>query len=367
MTLHSSLRHTSRSAKGHIQSATGERLLQAARNEPVDRPPVWVMRQAGRYLKAYRDLRQKYPSFQDRIQNPELALEISLQPFHAFKPDGVIMFSDILTPLPGIGIPFEIIESQGPILRQPIRSQAQVNALTSLDPEASLPFVSKLLQTLRREVSGQATVIGFVGAPWTLATYAVEGKNSVDYSLIKSMAFREPALLHQLLTALSEATLTYAKYQIDSGAQVLQIFDSWAGRLTAQDYETFALPYQQKVVFQIKAAYPDVPLALCVHDSAHILPLMACSGVDIIHVDWTIDMVNARQQLGETVVQGNLDPCVLLGTPELIRQRTLDTIRKAGNKGHIMNLGQGILNTTPEGNVAHFFETVQASFYNLNL
>ena len=269
----------------------GDRLLRAARNEPVDRPPIWIMRQAGRYLKAYQDLHQKYPSFQERSENPDLAVEISLQPFYAFKPDGVIMFSDILTPLPGIGIPFEIIESQGPILRQPLRSQAQVDALTPLDPETTLPFIREILSTLRQAVAGQATVLGFVGAPWTLATYAVEGKNSVDYSLIKSMAFREPTLLHQLLKSLSEAIATYAKYQIDCGAQIIQIFDSRAGHLTPQDYASFALPYQQQVVRQVKATYPHIPLALCVHDSGGILHMMSQSGVDITHVDWTIDMV----------------------------------------------------------------------------
>ncbi|KOP24337.1 uroporphyrinogen decarboxylase [Hapalosiphon sp. MRB220] len=337
----------------------GDRLLRAARNQPVDRPPTWIMRQAGRYLKVYRDLRQKYPSFRERSENPDLAVEISLQPFHAFKPDGVIMFSDILTPLPGIGIPFEIIESRGPIIQQPIRSLTQVDALTPLDPETTLPFVRKILRTLRQEVEGQATVLGFVGAPWTLATYAVEGKNSVDYSLIKSMAYRKPALLHQLLNTLAEAIATYTKYQIDCGAQVIQIFDSWAGCLTPQDYETFALPYQQQVVRQVKATYPHIPLALCVHNSAAILHLMPRSGVDIIHVDWMIDMGYARQQLGEIVVQGNLDPYILLETQDLIRQRTLDVIHKAGSKGHIMNLGQGILHTTPEENVAFFFETVR--------
>ncbi len=346
-----------------LPSHKGDRLLSAARSELVDRPPVWIMRQAGRYLKTYRHLRQKYPSFQERSENPDLAVEISLQPFHAFKPDGVIMFSDILTPLPGIGIPFEIIESEGPILPHPIHSQSLVDALFPLDPEASLPFIRKILRSLRQEVEGQATVLGFVGAPWTLATYAVEGKNSVDYSLIKRMAFHEPMLLHQLLGKLTAAIATYARYQIDCGAQVIQIFDSWAGRVTFQDYETFILPYQQQVIRQIKAVYPDIPLALCVHDSASVLPLMALSGADVIHIDWTIDMTAARKQLKDLPVQGNLDPCVLLGTQELIHERTLEIIRKAGNKGHIMNLGQGILNTTPEENVAFFFETVKQASY----
>lgn len=191
MTMTQSLAHTAWIDRGN-------RLLRAAQNQPVDRPPIWIMRQAGRYLKAYRDLRQKYSSFQERSENPDLALEISLQPFHAFNPDGVILFSDILTPLSGIGIPCEIIESQGPILRHPLCSQSQVNALTPLIPESTLPFIRKILKTLRQEVEGKATVLGFVGAPWRLATYTVEGKNSDDYSLSKPMAFREPALLHEL-------------------------------------------------------------------------------------------------------------------------------------------------------------------------
>ena len=277
------------------------RLLQAARSEVLERPPVWVMRQAGRYMKVYRDLRQKYPSFRERSENSELAVEISLQPFHAFKPDGVIMFSDILTPLPGIGIPFDIVESKGPVFENPIRTQAQIDALTLLNPEVSLPFVREILTTLRKEVDGQATVLGFVGAPWTLAAYAIEGKSSKDYSIIKSMAFSEPAMLHQFLGKLADAIAVYVRYQIDSGAQVVQLFDSWAGQLTPQDYKTFALPYQQRVVEQVKATHPDTPLILYVNNSAGVLELIAESGVDIVSVDWTVDMAVARQRFGATI------------------------------------------------------------------
>ncbi len=237
-------------------------LLQAARGEVLDRPPVWVMRQAGRYMKVYRDLRQKYPSFRDRSENPDLAVEISLQPFRAFQPDGVIMFSDILTPLPGMGISFDIIESKGPIFEQPIRTPAQIEALTDLDPEASLPFVQQILRTLRQEVNGQATVLGFVGAPWTLAAYAIEGKSSKDYAIIKRMAFCQPAMLHQFLGKLADAIAVYARYQIDAGAQIVQLFDSWAGQLSPEDFQTFSLPYLQRVVQQVKATHPDTPLIL---------------------------------------------------------------------------------------------------------
>ena len=335
-------------------------LLRAARGEVLDRPPVWMMRQAGRYMKVYRDLRDKYPSFRERSENPDLAIEISLQPWHAFQPDGVIMFSDILTPLPGIGIPFDIVESKGPIITPPIRTSQQVANLHPLDPQASLPFIQTILKALRQEVGDRSTVLGFVGAPWTLAAYAVEGKGSKNYSIIKGMAFSKPSLLHQFLSKLAEAIATYVCYQIDCGAQVVQMFDSWAGQLSPQDYEVFALPYQQQVVQQVKAVHPDTPLILYISGSAGVLERMGKSGVDIVSVDWTVDMAEARQRLGwEMKVQGNIDPGVLFGSQEFIQNRILDTIRKAGNRGHILNLGHGVLVGTPEENVRFFFETAK--------
>ncbi len=335
-------------------------LLRAARGEVLDRPPVWMMRQAGRYMKAYRDIRDKYPSFRERSEIPEVAVEISLQPWRAFQPDGVILFSDIVTPLPGLGIEMDIAEGKGPIIDPPIRSQEQVDKLRPFEPEESLPFVREILQALRREVGNQSTVLGFVGAPWTLAAYAVEGKGSKTYSIIKGMAFSEPAMLHQLLGKLADAIAIYVRYQIDSGAQVVQLFDSWAGQLSPQDYETFALPYQQRVVRQVRETHPDTPLILLVSGSAGVLERMALSGVDIVSVDWTVDMAEARTRLGSNMkVQGNMDPGVLFGSQDFIRDRILDTIRKAGNRGHIFNLGHGVLPGTPEDNVRFFFETAK--------
>ena len=335
-------------------------LLRAAHGEILDRPPVWMMRQAGRYMKAYRDLRDKYPSFRQRSEIPEVAIEVSLQPWKAFEPDGVILFSDIVTPLPALGIDMDIAEGKGPIIDQPIRSQQQVDKLRPFEPEESLPFIRKILQALRQEVGNKAAVLGFVGAPWTLAAYAVEGKGSKTYSVIKGMAFSEPAILHQLLGKLADAIAVYVRYQIDSGAQVVQMFDSWAGQLSPQDYETFALPYQQRVVRQVKETHPDTPLILLVSGSAGVLERMAKSGVDIVSVDWTVDMAEARQRLGASVkVQGNMDPGVLFGSQDFIRERILDNIRKAGNQGHIFNLGHGVLPGTPEDNVRFFFETAK--------
>ncbi|NES41893.1 uroporphyrinogen decarboxylase [Moorena sp. SIO2C4] len=334
-------------------------LLRAAHGEVLDRPPVWMMRQAGRYMKVYRDLRDKYPSFRERSENPDIAIEISLQPWKAFQPDGVILFSDILTPLPGIGIEFEIVESKGPIINQPIRTQEQIDQLHLLDLE-KFGFIREILKALRQEVGNEAAVLGFVGAPWTLGAYAIEGKSSKNYSIIKGMAFSQPAMLHQFLGKLADAIAIYVRYQINSGAQVIQMFDSWAGELSPQDYETFALPYQQRVVQQVKDTHPDTPFILYISGSAGVLERMGQSGVDMVSVDWTVDMAEARTRLGDKMkVQGNIDPGVLFGSQAFIRDRIVDTIRKAGHKGHILNLGHGVLPGTPEDNVRFFFETAK--------
>ncbi|MCZ2200321.1 uroporphyrinogen decarboxylase [Cylindrospermopsis raciborskii] len=341
-------------------SSTVPLLLRAARGEKVDRPPVWMMRQAGRYMKAYRDLREKYPSFRERSEIPEVAIEVSLQPWRAFQPDGVILFSDIVTPLPGMGIDMDIAEGKGPIIFSPIRTQKQVDELHPLDPETALPFIRQILGALRQEVGSASTVLGFVGAPWTLAAYAVEGKGSKTYSIIKNMAFSDSNILHQLLDRLAESIAVYIRYQIDCGAQVVQMFDSWAGQLSPQDYDIFALPYQKKVFELVKRTHPQTPLILLVTGSAGLLERMATSGADILTIDWTVDMADARRRLGNNVkVQGNLDPGVLFGSKQFIRERILDTVRKAGNWGHILNLGHGVLPETPEENVAFFFETAK--------
>ena len=335
-------------------------LLKVARGESVSRPPVWMMRQAGRYMKEYRDLRDKYPSFRERSENPDLAIEISLQPWRAFQPDGVILFSDILTPLPGMGIDFDIVESKGPVIDPPIRTQEQVDQMRPLDPETSLPFIKTILKTLREEVGNQSTVLGFVGAPWTLGAYAIEGKTSKNYSNIKGMAFQNPQLLHQFLGKVADSIARYICYQIDCGAQVVQMFDSWAGQLSPQDYETLAQPYQKRVIEQVKQTHPDTPLILYISGSAGVLERMGNTGFDIISVDWTVDLAEARQRLGKGVkVQGNIDPGVLFGSQDFIRDRVLETIRKGENQGHILNLGHGVLPGTPEDNVRHFFEVAK--------
>jgi uroporphyrinogen decarboxylase len=338
-------------------TGTAPLLLRAARGEQVERPPVWMMRQAGRYMKVYRDLRDRHPGFRERSENPDLSYEISMQPFHAFKPDGVILFSDILTPLPGMGIDFDIVESKGPLIQDPIRSMAQVEALRPLQPAETMPFVGEVLGRLRQSVGNEAAVLGFVGAPWTLAAYVVEGKSSKNYAVIKAMAFREPELLHKLLDHFAESIAAYLRYQIDSGAQVVQMFDSWAGQLSPIDYDTFAAPYQKKVVDLVKQTHPDTPFILYISGSAGVIERMARTGVDIVSLDWTVDMAEGLARLPEHVgVQGNVDPGLLFGSQEAIRARIDDTVRKARGRKHILNLGHGILPGTPEENGQFFFE-----------
>mmetsp|Transcript_3594 Transcript_3594/g.9991 ORF Transcript_3594/g.9991 Transcript_3594/m.9991 type:complete len:411 (-) Transcript_3594:26-1258(-) len=335
-------------------------LVRAARHEEIERPPVWMMRQAGRYMKVYQDLARKHTSFRERSENTDLSTEISLQPWRAFKPDGVILFSDILTPLPGMGIDFEIPEDKGPIIEKPIRTMDDVARVHELDAIKSTPFVRETLQNLRSEVGDEAAVLGFIGAPYTLATYCVEGRSSSNYLVTKKLMYTQPEIMHALLTKIAENIGAYACYQIESGAQAVQMFDSWAGVLSPVDFDVFALPYHKMVVDIIKKRHPSVPLIVYISQGASLIERMASAGFDVVSVDWTVDMADARARLPRsTAVQGNIDPAVLYGSHETITQRVLDTIQKAGRTGHIMNLGHGVMPTTPEENVAHYFQTVR--------
>ena len=333
-------------------------LLRTARGESVERPPVWMMRQAGRYMKVYRDLRDKHPSFRERSENPDLSYEISMQPFRAFQPDGVILFSDILTPLPGMGIDFDIVESKGPIIQNPIRNINQLSELKDLEPQESMAFVGEVLQRLRVSVGNKAAVLGFVGAPWTLAAYVVEGKSSKNYAVIKSMAFKEPKLLHRLLDHFAKSIAKYLCYQIDSGAQVVQMFDSWAGQLSPIDYDIYAAPYQKQVVDLVKKSHPTTPIILYISGSAGVLERMGKTGVDIVSLDWTVDMEDGCSRLPQGIgIQGNVDPGLLFGDASGIKERIIDVVKKAQGRSHILNLGHGILPGTPEENARVFFES----------
>ncbi|KAG0469123.1 hypothetical protein HPP92_018451 [Vanilla planifolia] len=328
-------------AEPHVVTATDPLLINAVRGEKVERPPVWLMRQAGRYMKRYQMICEKYPSFRERSENVDLVVEISLQPWKAFKPDGVILFSDILTPLPGMNIPFDIVKGKGPIIYDPIRAASDVD-----------------------RVDNEAAVLGFVGAPFTLASYVVEGGSSKHFTKIKKMAFTQPKVLHALLQKFTNSMSSYIKYQADNGAQTVQIFDSWATELSPVDFEEFSLPYLKQIVSSVKKTHPHLPLILYASGSGGLLERLRSTGVDIISLDWTVDMAEGRKRLGSDVaVQGNIDPGVLFGSKEFIASRIHDTVVKAGSHKHVLNLGHGIVVGTPEENVAHFFEVAKSIRY----
>ena len=229
-------------------------LIRAARGETTERVPVWMMRQAGRHIKEYRDLCKKYPTFRERSEIPDVAVEVSLQPWRNYQTDGCILFSDILTPLPGMGVEFDISEKVGPVVT-PMRTWDDAKKMHLIDPTEAAPFTGEALRTLREEVTPETAVLGFVGCPYTLATYLVEGKTSKEYLEIKKMAFKEPKLLHAILKNLAESLGEYALYQIESGAQLIQIFDSWAGHLSPRDYDEFAAPYQKMILEKVRIIY----------------------------------------------------------------------------------------------------------------
>jgi len=346
------------------------RLVKAALGMPVDRPPAWMMRQAGRYQKAYRNLSKKHPGFRERSETTDLIVEISLQPWHSFKPDGIILFSDILTPLNAMGIPFEIDETKGPLIMDPVRSLEDVRRLCRIDFEA-LTFVGDALKTLRKEVRSAASaknaggngvsddpaVLGFVGSPWTLATYIVEGQSTSTYKTIKKMADEAPEVLHALCSNVAESIASYCCYQIEAGAQCIQIFDSWGGQLPPSQWDKLSRPYLTTIIEHVKRKHPDIPLVLYANGSGGLLERMGQTGADVIGLDWSVDMADARKRLGPNVaVQGNVDPIKLFSTEQGIADAVQECVQKAGNKGHILNLGHGVMVGTPEENVGYFFD-----------
>lgn len=339
-------------------------LLNAVRGENVERPPVWLMRQAGRYMKSYQAICEKHPSFRERSENVDLVVEISLQPWKVFQPDGVILFSDILTPLPGMNIPFDIVKGKGPIIFDPISTSAQVDQVREFTPQEWVPYVGEALTILRKEVNNEAAVLGFVGAPFTLASYVVEGGSSKNFTKIKKLAFSQPKVLHALLQKFATSMAKYIQYQADNGAQAVQIFDSWATELSPVDFEEFSLPYLKQIVDTVKQTHPNLPLILYASGSGGLLERLPLTGVDVVSLDWTVDMAEGRKRLGgEIAVQGNVDPGVLFGSKEFITKRIIDTVEKAGKGKHILNLGHGIKVGTPEENVAHFFEVAKGLRY----
>ena len=321
-----------------------DRFLRACRREPVDRTPLWIMRQAGRYLPEYRALRER-ADFLTVCRTPELAVEASLQPLRRFPLDAAILFSDILLPLEALGC--RTTFSPGPKLAEPVRTRAQVDALAARPAADALPFVAEAVRILRRELEGRTPLIGFCGAPFTLAAYLVQGDGGKGFEAVKTMAFREPGTLERLLEKLAAAMTDYLRLQIEAGAQAVQIFDSWAGILGVHEYRRFALPFARAIAGGVAGL--RVPVVYFVNAGPHLFEDAAKTGADVLGVCWRTPLEEVAARVGgRFALQGNLDPHVLFAAPSTVAEHTrriLDGM--AGRPGHVMNLGHGILPDTP--------------------
>jgi uroporphyrinogen decarboxylase len=315
-----------------------------------------MMRQAGRYLPEYREVR-KAVSFLELCRSVDLAAEVSLQPFRRFQPDGVIFFSDILVPVQAMGARVEFGDG-GPTLPSPVRSASDLAGLARFDPTERIRFTGEILARLAREVDGRAAVLGFCGAPWTLASYLIEGGGSRSFAVIKEMAARDPETLRRLLDLLADVAADVLSYQIASGAGAVQLFDTWAGELSSADYREWALPAAARAIAGIRRG--ETPVILYVNGSGHLLEAMAASGADVLSVDWRVPLAEVRRRLPGRALQGNLDPATLGGTPEDVGRRTRAMIAQTGGLGHIVNLGHGILPGARLDCVEAYFDAARA-------
>jgi uroporphyrinogen decarboxylase len=340
-------------------TSAGDRdiLVRAARGEEVERTPVWLMRQAGRYMADFRAYSTKFP-FRERSETPSMATELSLQCHRAYGMDGIIMFSDILTPLPTLGIDFDVVRGKGPQIYTEVRTEEDVAKMADpadVDFDEKLPFIREILGTLSKEAEeANTSLIGFIGAPFTLASYTIEGKSSKDCLTTKKMMMAdetgENKAMSQFVDKVAVMIGNYGCHQIECGAQVIQVFESWAHQLTPKGFEQFAKPAAQKAIKIMKDKYPDVPVIYFANGGSSYLELQKDMGCDMIAVDWAVDMAEARKILGPDIpISGNLDPTVLFGTKEQIEEAVRDCIDKAGGPGkHLLNLGHGVMQGTPE-------------------
>ncbi|WP_333654040.1 uroporphyrinogen decarboxylase [Dissulfurispira sp.] len=328
--------------------------LKACRGEKTDYTPVWLMRQAGRYLPEYQKVRSKV-DFLTLCKTPELAAEVTIQPVDILKVDAAILFSDILVPVEPMGMKLEFSESKGPILYDPIRNDIAVSKLRRIKAEDDVPFVMETIKMLVKKLN--VPLIGFSGAPFTLATYMIEGGSSKNFINTKKMMFQTPDLYVRLMEKITDTVINYLQAQINAGVHAIQVFDSWAGILSPVDFEKYALPYVQKIVSTFKGKVPVIYFAF---NGSAMLKKVKQSDADVLGIDWRIDISDAINTLGNDVaVQGNLDPCTLFGTKDMIRDRVAGILHGAKNaKGHIFNLGHGILPETPVENAIAMVEAV---------
>ncbi len=331
-------------------------LLLACRRERVDFTPVWLMRQAGRYMKEYRALRARY-SFLEMCKTPDLATEITLMPIDQIGVDGAIIFADILLPLEGMGVDLRFTEAGGPKIQNPVRTDRDIENLRVIDPDEDVPFLLEAIRQVRRALEGRVPLIGFSGAPFTLASYLVEGGHSKNFLRTKKLMYQNPESWGRLMEKLVRVVIRYARSQITAGAQAVQLFDSWVGCLGPDDYEAFVLPHSQRV---FKELGRDVPFIHFATSASTLLPLMRQAGGDVIGVDWRIHLGEAWKKIGYDVgIQGNLDPTLLFAPPQRIRKAVRAILAAAENRsGHIFNLGHGILPETPIDHVRLMVDAV---------
>lgn len=339
-----------------------DRFLRALTGQAVDATPVWMMRQAGRYLPEYRATRKQAGDFMALCQNPELACEVTLQPLRRYPMDAAILFSDILTIPDAMGLGLYFSEGEGPRFRKSVRSEADVEALPVLDIQRDLTYVTDAVSLIRRELNGSVPLIGFSGSPWTLATYMIEGSGSKDFRQAKAFMFNHPQAMHALLDKLATAVTQYLNAQIAAGAQAVQMFDTWGGSLSTHAYREFSLAYMQRIVAGLtkEAEGRKVPVILFTKNGGLWLEDIAASGCDAVGLDWTIDIGSARQRIGSKVaLQGNMDPTILYASPDSIRAEVKRILASFGaGNGHVFNLGHGITPDVDPENVAVFIESV---------
>lgn len=335
------------------------RFIRALKRESVDKTPVWLMRQAGRYMPEYRALRAKAGSFMAVCQDPDLAAEITLQPLSRFDLDAGIIFSDILTVPDAMGLGLYFVENEGPCFERAVQTRQAVEALPILD-EGSIPYVAEAIVRVKQALAGRVPLIGFCGSPWTVATYMVEGRGKTGFEIIKKMRYQDPHLLQILLKKVTDSSVAYLASQIHAGADAIMIFDTWGGILSHADYPEFSLMWMKRMVDALKAKHPEVPVILFTKGGGLWLESMAQTGCDALGLDWTISLESAHRRVGAKVaLQGNLDPVVLLAGPEATqRQVQLLLESRPVSMSHIFNLGHGILPQTPMESVDALIETV---------
>ena len=331
-------------------------LLRAAQGEITERTPVWLMRQAGRILPEYRKVRNSLSGFKELVTTPELAAEVTIQPVDILEVDAAIIFSDILVIPEAMGLDYEMIEKIGPIFPETISTEADVDNLKMSDPTESLSYVTDAIKITKRELNGRVPLIGFAGAPWTIFCYMVEGKGSKTFSKARKMLYNNPALADRLLEMITQTTITYLKAQITAGANIVQVFDSWAGILGPQQYENYSLKYIRKIC----DAIDEVPVTVFAKGAYFARQKMSSLNCNTIGLDWNMDIEESRAMIGpDKTLQGNLDPCALYGTKEEIKKATEAMLSQFGKGRHIANLGHGVYPDTNPDKVKHFIETVK--------